>query len=136
MSLRIELPWPAPVLSPNWTGKLRHKLRAKALARDAGYYLALEALQAGGLNLDGDTCPPAKPAGRCGGRCQGRTDIPVQVTFHPPDRRRRDRDNFQAALKHQFDGIALALGVDDALFRPIYAWGEVGQPGRVIVTIG
>lgn len=119
MSLRIELPWPDPVLSPNWTGKLRHKLRAKVLACDTAYYLVLEALQAGGLSLDGD-----------------RTDIPLQVTFYPPDRRRRDRDNFQAALKHQFDGIALALGVDDALFRPVYEWGAINKPGRVIVTIG
>jgi crossover junction endodeoxyribonuclease RusA len=57
------------------------------------------------------------------------------VTFQPPDKRRRDRDNLQASLKAHFDGIADALGVNDSLFVPTYAIGEPVKGGAVRVEI-
>lgn len=48
-------------------------------------------------------------------------------TFVVPDRRRRDTSNMFAACKHLEDGIAMALGVDDEVFR-------YGTIDRVVVT--
>lgn len=117
--LTITLPWPAPEVSPNWTGKLREKIRAKQAAKYDGHIAALEGLQLA---------------------CADKYDyhggpLRVAVTFFPPNNRRRDRDNAQSSLKHQFDGVALALGVDDNLFHPEYAWGEVRRGGEVVLVI-
>ena len=40
----------------------------------------------------------------------------LDITFYPPDRRKRDLDNMLSAIKYGLDGIALASGVDD------YSW--------------
>lgn len=58
----------------------------------------------------------------------------VAVTFHPPDRRRRDDDGMIGAFKAGRDGIAEATGVDDHKFRPQYRFGEPVRGGSVIVT--
>lgn len=121
MTLRIELPWPAKENSPNYQGKLRLKMRAKKEARHNGYWAAYAALDAN--------------RGRVLWSRDAAT-IPVRITFHPPTRQRRDLDNFQAAVKHELDGIAEALQVDDRLFRPVSDWGDVCKPGKVIVEIG
>lgn len=62
--------------------------------------------------------------------------LPIRFTFYPPDKRVRDRDNCISALKHNCDGISDALGVDDALWEPTYAQGEVIKGGCVIVEVG
>jgi crossover junction endodeoxyribonuclease RusA len=62
-------------------------------------------------------------------------DIPLTVTFFPPDNRKRDRTNMEAAFKAGFDGIADALGVDDNRFVPTYRKGDVVKGGMVIVEI-
>lgn len=62
--------------------------------------------------------------------------LPVRITFHAPDRRKRDRDNLIGAFKSYADGIADAIGVDDAEWEPTYAQGEVIKGGCVIVSIG
>lgn len=62
-------------------------------------------------------------------------EIPISVTFCPPDKRRRDRDNMLASFKAGFDGIADALGVDDNRFIPTHRVGEVVKGGKVIVEI-
>lgn len=51
-------------------------------------------------------------------RCDFRSAEPIGVRcrWSFRDRRRRDADNLLASLKHAFDGIAEALGVDDRLF--------------------
>lgn len=66
---------------------------------------------------------------------KGDAPIALHITFYPPDKRRRDRDNAQASLKHHLDGIADALGVDDYRFRPTYDFAEPEKPGRVEVKI-
>lgn len=62
-------------------------------------------------------------------------EIPISVTFFPPDNRRRDRDNMLASFKAGFDGIADALGVDDNRFIPTHRVGEVVKGGKVLVEI-
>lgn len=61
-------------------------------------------------------------------------DIRVHVRFVPPDRR-GDRVNFPNRMKPYFDGIADALGVNDARFLPSYEFAEPEKPGRVEVFI-
>lgn len=64
-------------------------------------------------------------------------DIPLTLTFHAPDRRKRDRDNCLAASKHMLDGVALALGIDDSRFEPlIVRRGDVTPGGALVVEIG
>lgn len=62
-------------------------------------------------------------------------DIKVHVRFVPPDRR-GDRTNFVNRLKPYLDGVADALGVNDARFLPSYEFAEPEKPGRVELTIG
>lgn len=61
--------------------------------------------------------------------------IPMRVTFCPPNRIRRDDDGMIGAFKHYRDGIADALGVDDALFRPQYVIADPIKGGAVIVEV-
>jgi len=60
-------------------------------------------------------------------------DIAICVRFVPPDRR-SDRVNFPNRMKPYFDGIADALGVNDARFLPSYVFSAPEKPGRVEVT--
>ena len=114
MAHEISLPWPPKELSPNarvhWTKKARS---AKAY-KEACFWLTKAA---GWPNL---------PTGY---------DIPLTVTFHPPDLRRRDDDNFEAAWKCGRDGVAAAWGVDDNRFQVTRARGEPVKGGAVIVRI-
>lgn len=65
----------------------------------------------------------------------GVEDIPVCVTFYPPDRR-GDRTNYPNRMKPYFDGIADALNVNDRRFLPTYHFAEPCKPGKVVVVIG
>lgn len=60
-------------------------------------------------------------------------DVHVRVRFVPPDRR-GDRVNFANRMKPYFDGIADALGINDARFLPSYEFAAPEKPGRVEVT--
>jgi crossover junction endodeoxyribonuclease RusA len=62
-------------------------------------------------------------------------DILIRVRFVPPDRR-SDRTNFVNRCKPLFDGIADALGVNDARFLPSFEYADPEKPGRVEVAIG
>lgn len=61
-------------------------------------------------------------------------DIRLHVHFVPPDRR-GDRCNFWNRCKAYFDGIAEALGINDARFLPSMSFAEPEKPGRVEVTL-
>lgn len=72
---------------------------------------------------------------------QGCPDLPPQIpltlTFHTPDRLRRDADNLLAASKPLIDGMAGALGVDDSRFEPIVIRRVAGKrPGALVVEVG
>ena len=118
--IRVELPFPPADLFPNrangrhWTAVRQMKDTAKEIA----YVLTRAA--AG---------PRDKPLSA--------GDVPLAITFHAPDKRRRDRDNCLAAAKHQLDGVALALGIDDAQFEPLTVRrGEPVKGGLMVLEIG
>jgi crossover junction endodeoxyribonuclease RusA len=94
-SLRITLPWPSPKLHPNarvhWAVKSKAAKRARADARALTSIASRSPMSVGAR-------------------------IPVAITFHPPDKRRRDTDGMLSALKSSLDGVADALQVDDSLF--------------------
>ncbi|WP_305096457.1 hypothetical protein [Croceibacterium aestuarii] len=59
----------------------------------------------------------------------------MHIHFVPPDRR-GDRCNFWNRCKPYIDGIAEALGINDARFLPSMSFAQPEKPGRVEVTIG
>lgn len=114
--MKVTLPYPPAKLSPN--KRLHWAARAQIVAK---YRRECRILTRGKI----DIAPWAGPE-----------PMPVQITFHPPDKRRRDRDNMIAAFKAGADGVADAIGVDDADWSPTYAVGEPVKGGCVIVKIG
>jgi len=118
--LRVTLPWPDRILSPNARPHWRRKAGAVKLARSEAALSTLAA--AGGIHA-------------VRARLAGDAPIPITITFTPPDARRRDRDNMQASMKHALDGIAEALRVDDCRFVPTYALSAPVAPGGVVVAI-
>ncbi|MHB9879114.1 hypothetical protein ACSMXM_05570 [Pacificimonas sp. ICDLI1SI03] len=93
----ILLPWPPRELSPNsrkdrrWTTDIRTKFKSDC-------YLATKA---------------ANPSVHDDG------PIALDITFRPPDNRKRDRDNMLSSTKYGLDSMAAAMGIDDSLFEPI-----------------
>ena len=113
--IEITLPWPDKRLSPNARNRWA-KIKATKQARRDGFYLTLS--WTSGMKF---FAPDV---------------IKAQYTFYPPDRRRRDQDNFSAMMKAYQDGIADALGVDDSYFemeKPI--WGDVTPGGKVVLRL-
>ena len=67
-----------------------------------------------------------------------KTETPrLLLTFHPPDRRKRDLHNMPATQKAAIDGIADAMGCDDEGFRVSWpeTWGEVVKGGCVLIEV-
>lgn len=117
MTLTFALPWLDKRLSPNARTHWRSLASIKKAAKSDATLLTLEALRGKRLSWDGG-------------------DVPVEIVFHPPDRRRRDLDNLVGAQKAAQDGVAEALGVDDHLFVPTYRMGPVVRGGSVVWTVG
>lgn len=109
----ITLPWPPKECSPNARVHWATKARAAQQARSMAHWRTIEAVR-------GKMEP--KP-------------VDVTITFHPPDKRPRDRDNMIASFKNMADGVADGIGVDDALWRPTYQVGDVRKGGEVVVQI-
>lgn len=61
-------------------------------------------------------------------------DVLLHIRFVPPDRR-GDRTNYWNRCKAYIDGIAEALGINDARFLPSMSFAEPERPGRVEVTL-
>lgn len=108
----ITLPWPPRELSPNSRKDRRHIGDIRRAYRDAGFFAAKEAA----------VLP--------------RADSHLSVTFHPPDRRRRDLDNMLASAKHALDGVALAAGVDDYGWSLSIRRAEPVKGGCVTISYG
>ena len=66
--------------------------------------------------------------------CGIRGPVHMHVTLHPPDRRRRDVDNYAKAL---LDGIveAKVIADDSQVMDLRLAWGNVVPGGKAVVTI-
>lgn len=98
--IRIVLPWPDPLLFPNRRrGNFRKFQPAIEAARQTGFVCAKEAL----------------------GRAEIHLSYPctTRILFAAPSRIKRDLDGCLGAIKHNLDGIAKALGIDDSYFRPM-----------------
>jgi crossover junction endodeoxyribonuclease RusA len=111
--MRITLPWPPKQLSPNarvhWRQKAECVKSFRALCRWSAYTQ--------------------------GARPLVKDIVPMTITFHPPDARRRDRDNMIASCKALMDGLSDAFGVDDAYFIPTYAVGNIVASGAVVIDL-
>ncbi|MBP2856162.1 RusA family crossover junction endodeoxyribonuclease [Dickeya oryzae] len=61
-------------------------------------------------------------------------NVSVTVIFYPPDRSRRDLDNYFKAV---FDGLTHAgVWLDDKQVKRIVAeWGPITRPGKTEITI-
>jgi crossover junction endodeoxyribonuclease RusA len=116
---RIELPWPAKELNPNRRGWGKGAMHRHARLAKGAKELAHWTACAGGWT----GYEPTEEA------------LQITVTFHPPDRRRRDLDNLLASFKSSLDGIALALDIDDSRWTPIPRRGDVVKGGRVVVEL-
>lgn len=114
--IQIELPWPNSRLSPNARVHYQVLAKEKKAAKEQAYYLVRQQVKK----------IPFLPEG----------NIPISITFYPPDKRRRDDDNCIASCKALRDGVALALCVDDFRFRPVtYSWGDPVKGGKVVFEI-
>jgi len=112
----IELPYPAKILWPNGRGHhmAKHRENKKHIA---WAYAAMK-----------DQLPPSfKHDG---------TPLRIRATFHPKTANLPDRDNCSASLKAYQDGIAKALGVDDASFiEPLIYIAEPVKGGKVMIEV-
>jgi crossover junction endodeoxyribonuclease RusA len=111
--MTVTLGWPSRALSPNARSHWATLARAKKAARREGFVAAMQA-----------------------GVLAGASSVHIQVTFIPPDARRRDCDNLVSSLKAAADGISDAIGIDDSRWiwaAPVIAAPE--KPGRVVVTL-
>lgn len=118
--LTVELPFPPAELSPNKRLHWRSKADAVKAYRHECYWPVLSEMRKHAMWNE---------------RWPYDGEIPISVTFFPPDNRRRDRDNMLASFKAGFDGIADALGVDDNRFIPTHRVGKIIKGGKVIVEI-
>jgi crossover junction endodeoxyribonuclease RusA len=111
MGLTIELPWPDKKLSSNARVHWAPKAKAVASYRNSCAWLARSQ---GVMPSDADA-------------------VQMVMTFHPPDKRRRDLDNLISATKALRDGIMDAIGIDDSRFVVTYRVGETRAGGMVQV---
>lgn len=117
--ITVMLPWPDTDLWPNRRPHPIAKARLVKQARSDAYYLTR-------LELERQAWYAVDDA-----------PIPITVTGHKPNDRKRDATNLQAALKAALDGVADALNVDDERFRVTTDWGPVDPPrGKVVVEVG
>jgi len=108
----ISLPFPPASLSGHAKGSWRSKSSPTAKHREWA-------------RLATKAAAPVVPAAG---------DIRIHVRFVPPDRR-GDRTNYVVRMKPYFDGIAEALGVNDARFLPSFEFCAPEKPGRVEVLL-
>lgn len=119
IAVHVTLPWPHKDLWQNTGAHWAAKGRATAKARRDAFYAAKAA-----------TCFRAVRDAKC-------TGYALSFDFCPPNRRRRDIANAQAAMKAAIDGIADALGVDDSTFRIEWPteWGTVADDGGSVMVV-
>ena len=117
--IEVTLPWPPRELSPNarvhWTAKAEASQTAKA----QGCYLTMDTME------DTFKCQP-----------HYLNEYHASYVFHPPDKRKRDIDNFLAMMKNYQDGVCAALGIDDSrIKRTVIEWGAVVKGGKVVLRL-
>jgi crossover junction endodeoxyribonuclease RusA len=115
--ITFYLGWPDKNLSQN--ARVHHFARARATktARQSAWVIAHVAMTAAHIRKGALSAPN------------------VHLTFHPPDKRRRDLHNLEGSMKAAIDGIQDALGVDDSTFHITRSWGDIFLGGKVSVRI-
>lgn len=112
--VELTLPWPDRALSPNGRPNRFAKARAIKAAKHIAWAVTLEALRGAKVNWSA---------------------VRIHWTFHPKTANSVDDDNAEASCKSFRDGIAKALGIDDAKFRATRSMGEPIKGGLVRVSI-
>lgn len=110
----IELPFPAASLAGHANGNAKWKKIADTKSHRE--WARLATLAVGRIEL-----PDAG-------------DVGISFTFTPADRR-GDRLNFPNRIKPYADGIADALGINDARFLPSYHYTAPEKPGKVVIVV-
>ena len=117
--ITLEFPWPPAALSPNarphWATKAKAAKKYKA-----DCYWACKAAYTHHERLD--------LMSRLGG-------LKLAVTFHPPDKRRRDSDNLMGSGKYLFDAISEFTQIDDSRFTYTISKSTPIKHGAVKVCI-
>lgn len=113
MTNTVVIPWPPKNLSPNARVHRLARAQSAKVYREAAYTLAKASKLAS----------------------QGVGSVALEITFYGPDKRRRDLDNCLAAIKSGLDGIADAIGINDAQWRDIRICFSDEVAGMVKVTV-
>lgn len=113
VTLTVTLPWPDKALSPNARVHWAKKHKVTNSAKEIAWYAAR------GFERSIAVAKKAQ----------------ASVTFHPPDKRKRDLDNMLASCKAYFDGIATATGCDDSKWDISIKRAEPIKGGRVVVEL-
>ncbi len=103
----IVLPWPPSCLSPNSRTDRRKSAAPRAKYRDDAMLVS--------RSHRADYHPN------------------LIITFHAPDKRRRDLDNMLASIKSGLDGVAKGIGVDDADWSLTIRKGSPTPGGAVTI---
>jgi len=109
--MQVQLPWMPKELSPNSRVHYMKAAKIKSQYKLACFGFSKAALQP----------------------FQG--NVLLSITFHPPDKRKRDLDNMLAALKAGLDGLSEAIGVNDYNFAITIRRGEPVQYGAVNIKV-
>jgi crossover junction endodeoxyribonuclease RusA len=120
--VKITLPWLDKRLTPNAKRRKHWTTYSKAIndSRQMGWALTCEAMGEAKVTK---------------GSLAYLDRIALEVTFYPPDNRRRDLDGMIGAFKHMLDGISDALGVDDSRFELVFRRGDAVKNGKVEVQL-
>lgn len=110
---QIALPWPPRELHPNARPHFQQRARAAKAYRTVAFWAA----EMSGLRAPADG------------------EVMLDVTFNPPDNRKRDLDGMFSASKAGFDGIADALAVNDYRFAFTIRRAEPHKGGKVVVRL-
>jgi len=112
MTVTFEIPYPSPRLSPNARG---HWAKSSPIRKAYRHECATECRIQGAKKMQGK--------------------VHAIITFHPPDKRRRDLDNMLSSFKSGIDGIVDAIGVDDSEWTITISKAAPVVGGKVVVGI-
>jgi crossover junction endodeoxyribonuclease RusA len=114
MTISLTLPWPDRAITPNGHTSWQKRARLTASARNTAKVLTLEQLKG------------MKPKWQA---------AQLAWTLHPKTANFPDDNNAGGYVKAFCDGIADALGMNDATFRSTYQFGDPVKGGAVLVTV-
>ncbi len=125
--IKLVFPWFNPVLNPNVKKFYMVKAKAQKSQKNEWYFLTKKQLP----------IVPEMATVKKNLTVQKTAEgIELSITYYPPDKKRRDKDNCKAAIKGGLDGLALAIGIDDRYFSYGYERnGEVREGGEIEIEI-